>query len=54
MEKAVMILYATDNTDNTIMAKIKDQLKGGISAMFGEASEIVQEPKLKSIPAMMK
>lgn len=45
MEKAVMILYATDNTDNTIMAKIKDQLKGGISAMFGEASEIVQEPK---------
>ena len=40
-----MILKTTDNTDNTIMAKIKDQLKGGISAMFGETSEIVPEAK---------
>ena len=40
-----MILKTTDNTDNTIMAKIKDQLKGGISAMFGENSEIVPEAK---------
>lgn len=42
---ALMILKTTDNTDNTIMAKIKDQLKGGISAMFGETSEIVPEAK---------
>ena len=40
-----MILKTTDNTDNTIMAKIKDQLKGGISAMFGEITEIVPEAK---------
>ena len=40
-----MILKTTDNTDNTIMAKIKDQLKGGISAMFGETSEIVPDAK---------
>lgn len=40
-----MIFNTTDNTDNTIMATIKDQLKGGISAMFGETSEITPEAK---------
>ena len=40
-----MIFNTTDNTDNTIMATIKDQLKGGISAMFGETSEIAPEAK---------
>ena len=40
-----MIFNNTDNTDNTIMVTIKDQLKGGISAMFGETSEIVPEAK---------
>ena len=42
---ALMIFNTTDNTDNTIMATIKDQLKGGISAMFGETSEIAPEAK---------
>ena len=27
------------------MATIKDQLKGGISAMFGETTEVIQESK---------
>ena len=27
------------------MAKIKDQLKGGISAMFGEPTEVIPEAK---------
>ena len=40
-----MIFNTTDNTDNTIMATIKDQLKGGISAMFGETYEIAPEAK---------
>ena len=42
---ALMIFNTTDNTDNTIMATIKDQLKGGISAMFGETSERAPEAK---------
>ena len=42
---ALMIFNDTYNTDKTIMATIKDQLKGGISAMFGETSEMAPEAK---------
>ena len=41
----LMIFNDTYNTDKTIMATIKDQLKGGISAMFGETSETAPEAK---------
>lgn len=42
---ALMIFNDTYNTDKSIMATIKDQLKGGISAMFGETSEMAPEAK---------